>query len=92
MIFPKVVYWSVWQKCFLMVTVWGHLFQLLNLVNPEDWMLCCLGESQARALVAVRQEDREDILQAAEQIGVPALCLGQTDQSDQLGSSFRKRS
>lgn len=42
------------------------------------------GESQARAVIAVRQEDREDILQAAEQMGLPALCLGQTDQSDQL--------
>ena len=48
------------------------------------------GESQARAVIAVRQEDREDILQAAEQIGVPALCLGQTNQSDQLRlPSFR---
>ena len=42
------------------------------------------GESQARAVIAVRQEDREDILQFAEQMGMSALCLGQTDQSDQL--------
>ena len=32
-----------------------------------------VGGNQAEAVIAVRQEDREDILPAAEQIGVPAL-------------------
>ncbi len=42
------------------------------------------GESQARAILAVRTEDRDAVMQVAEQMQLPAHLLGKTDDSGQL--------
>ena len=42
------------------------------------------GESQARAVIAVRTEDSEAIMRVAEQMQLPADLLGKTNDSDQL--------
>ena len=42
------------------------------------------GESQARAVIAVRTEDSEAVMRVAEQMQLPADLLGKTNDSDQL--------
>ncbi len=42
------------------------------------------GESQGRVLIAVRPEDKEGVIQKAADIGLPAVLLGKTENSDQL--------
>jgi phosphoribosylformylglycinamidine synthase II len=42
------------------------------------------GESQARAVIAVRTEDSDAIMRVAEQMQLPADLLGKTNDSDQL--------
>ena len=42
------------------------------------------GESQARAVIAVRSEDSDAIMRVAEQMQLPADLLGKTNDSDQL--------
>ena len=42
------------------------------------------GESQGRAIIAVRPEDKRGVIQEAVDIGLPAVLLGQTENSDQL--------
>ena len=42
------------------------------------------GESQARAVIAVRSEDSEAVMRVAEQMQLPADLLGKTNDSDQL--------
>jgi phosphoribosylformylglycinamidine (FGAM) synthase-like enzyme len=50
------------------------------------------GESQARAVIAVRSADREVVLQAAESIGLSTNSLGQTNDSDELKVEVGSRS
>ena len=42
------------------------------------------GESQGRVLIAVRPEDKEEVIQKAADIGLPAVLLGKTENADQL--------
>ena len=42
------------------------------------------GESQARAVIAVHGQDEDSILEAADQVGLSAISLGETDESDQF--------
>ena len=42
------------------------------------------GESQARAVIAVHGQDEDSILEAADQVGLSAISLGETDESDHL--------
>jgi hypothetical protein len=42
------------------------------------------GESQARAVIAVKSADREAVLHAAQSIGLIAHSLGPTNESDEL--------
>ena len=50
------------------------------------------GESQARAVIAVKSADREAVLNAAQSIGLSPHFLGQTNESDELKVEVGSRS
>ncbi len=55
-----------------------------NLCDSGRLDALLFGESQSRVLIAVRPEDKEGVIQKAADIGLPAVLLGKTENSDQL--------
>ena len=62
----------------------GASVSLPNLGTSGRLDALLFGESQARAIIAVKPDNCDAVIQAAKNLGVPAHIMGKTDDSSQL--------
>lgn len=62
----------------------GASVSLPNLGTSGRLDALLFGESQARAIIAVKPDNCDTVIQAAKNLGVPAHTMGKTDDSSQL--------
>ena len=62
----------------------GASVSLPNLGTSGRLDALLFGESQARAIIAVKPDNCDTVIQAAKNLGVPAHIMGKTDDSSQL--------